>query len=131
MTDQEKIKWLTTALRDLAMSADRYIDDGSYIDHLYNDIHEALNAVAFVDEVESPSGKLWYCQGYWNDSRKPMTCLICDGEWDGIEDAADEHITFYTEGEPVVGNHGEFTVTEAEPFAPDWWENKVAGVQIP
>ena len=48
MTDQEKIKWLTTALNDLALSADRYIDDGSWIDHLYNDIQEARNAVAFM-----------------------------------------------------------------------------------
>lgn len=48
MTDQEKIKWLTTALSDLALSADRYIDDGSWIDHLYNDIQEARNAVAYM-----------------------------------------------------------------------------------
>ena len=48
MTDQEKIKWLTTALSDLALSADRYIDDGSWINHLYNDIQEARNAVAYM-----------------------------------------------------------------------------------
>ena len=48
MTDQEKIKWLTTALSDLALSADRYIDDGSWIDHLYNEIQEARNAVAYM-----------------------------------------------------------------------------------
>ena len=48
MTDAQKIKWLTTALRDLAMSADRYIDDGSWIDHLYNDIQEAKNALAYM-----------------------------------------------------------------------------------
>ena len=48
MTDQEKIKWLTTALSDLALSADRYIDDGSWIDHLYNDIQEAQNALAYM-----------------------------------------------------------------------------------
>jgi len=48
MTDAQKIKWLTTALRDLAMSADRYIDDGSWIDHLYNDIQEAQNALAYM-----------------------------------------------------------------------------------
>ncbi len=48
MTDAQKIKWLTTALRDLAMSADRYIDDGSWIDHLYNDIQEAKNALAYI-----------------------------------------------------------------------------------
>ena len=48
MTDAQKIKWLTTALRDLALSADRYIDDGSWIDHLYNDIQEAQNALAYM-----------------------------------------------------------------------------------
>jgi len=48
MTDAQKIKWLTTALRDLAMSADRYIDDGSWIDNLYNDIQEAKNALAYM-----------------------------------------------------------------------------------
>jgi len=41
MTDAQKIKWLTTALRDLAMSADRYIDDGSWIEHLSLDIEFA------------------------------------------------------------------------------------------
>ena len=48
MTDAQKIKWLTTALRDLALSADRYIDDGSWIDYLYNDIQEAQNALAYM-----------------------------------------------------------------------------------
>lgn len=48
MTDQEKIKWLTTALSDLAMSADRYIDDGSWVDYLHNDIQEARNALQFI-----------------------------------------------------------------------------------
>ena len=52
MTDQEKIKWLTTALTDLAQSADRYIDDGSWIDHLYNDIQEARNALAYVRKTK-------------------------------------------------------------------------------
>ena len=48
MTDAQKIKLLTTALRDLARSADRYIDDGSWIDHLYNDIQQAKKALALV-----------------------------------------------------------------------------------
>ena len=52
MTDQEKIKWLSTALRDLATSADRYIDDGSWIDYLYNDIQEAQNALAFINSPQ-------------------------------------------------------------------------------
>ena len=63
MTDAQKIKWLTTALRDLALSADRYIDDGSWIDHLYNDIQEAQNALAYMRlnttkrSIKNPSNK--------------------------------------------------------------------------
>ncbi len=48
MTDAQKIKLLTTALRDLALSADRYIEDGSWIDHLYNDIQQAKKALKLV-----------------------------------------------------------------------------------
>ncbi len=48
MTDAQKIKLLTKALRDLALSADRYIDDGSWIDHLYDDIQQAKKALKLV-----------------------------------------------------------------------------------
>ena len=44
MTDQttrEQIVYLRTALKNLAQSADRYIDDGSWIEHLSLDIEFA------------------------------------------------------------------------------------------
>ena len=34
MTDQERIVYLRAALKNLVLSADRYIDDGSWIEHL-------------------------------------------------------------------------------------------------
>ena len=44
MTDQttrEQIVYLRTALKNLIQSADRYIDDGSWIEHLSLDIEFA------------------------------------------------------------------------------------------
>ena len=38
MTDQEKIVYLRTALKNLVESADRYIDDGSWIEHVSLDV---------------------------------------------------------------------------------------------
>jgi hypothetical protein len=45
MTDQEKIFYLTRALKNLASSADRYIDDGSWIEHLTLDIQFAKDVL--------------------------------------------------------------------------------------
>jgi hypothetical protein len=41
MTDQKKIDALGEALNNLMQSADNYIDDGSWIDDLSNDIEHA------------------------------------------------------------------------------------------
>jgi hypothetical protein len=41
MTDLEKIVHLRAALKNLTLSADRYIDDGSWIEHLTLDIEFA------------------------------------------------------------------------------------------
>jgi hypothetical protein len=41
MTDQERIVYLTAALKNLVLSADRYIDDGSWIEHLSLDVEFA------------------------------------------------------------------------------------------
>jgi hypothetical protein len=41
MTDQERIVYLTSALKNLVLSADRYIDDGSWIEHLALDVEFA------------------------------------------------------------------------------------------
>ena len=41
MTQTEKIVFLRAALKNLVLSADRYIDDGSWIEHLTLDIEFA------------------------------------------------------------------------------------------
>ena len=41
MTDQERIVYLRSALRNLTESADRYIEDGSWIEHLSLDVEFA------------------------------------------------------------------------------------------
>jgi hypothetical protein len=38
MTDKERIVYLRSALKNLVQSADRYIDDGSWIEHLSLDV---------------------------------------------------------------------------------------------
>ena len=38
MTDRERVVYLTTALKNLVESADRYIDDGSWIEHVQLDV---------------------------------------------------------------------------------------------
>jgi hypothetical protein len=45
MSDQEKIVYLRTALKNLAESADRYIDDGSWIEHLSLDVQFAKDVL--------------------------------------------------------------------------------------
>jgi hypothetical protein len=41
MTDKERIVYLRSALKNLVQSADRYIDDGSWIEHLTLDVEFA------------------------------------------------------------------------------------------
>ena len=41
MDDKERIVYLTSALKNLVLSADRYIDDGSWIEHLTLDVEFA------------------------------------------------------------------------------------------
>ena len=57
MTDQEKIFYLTRALKHLALSADRYIDDGSWIEHLTLDIQFAKDVLKSVNKKERRNGK--------------------------------------------------------------------------
>jgi hypothetical protein len=45
MTDQEKIIWLRTALQHLSESAVRYIDDGSWIEHVTLDLQLAKDVL--------------------------------------------------------------------------------------
>ena len=41
MTDQERIVYLRSALKNLTLSADRYIDDGTWVEHLALDVEFA------------------------------------------------------------------------------------------
>jgi hypothetical protein len=62
--------------------------------------------------------KLFVCDGYWIDTKENFNgMVVSDGEWNGVEDAKDEQIFYYTDGEPVVGDHGEFVINHAEEYA--------------
>ena len=52
MTDIERIVHLRAALQELALSADRYIDSGSWIEHLHLDIQEAYNVLEMTRSVD-------------------------------------------------------------------------------
>lgn len=57
----------------------------------------------------------YVCDGYWVHDKSPFFgMVISDGTWDGIEDAKDEAIFYYTDGKPVIGDHEDFVVTIAE-----------------
>ena len=45
MDDKERIVYLTAALKNLTLSADRYIDDGSWIEHLSLDVEFAKSVL--------------------------------------------------------------------------------------
>jgi len=45
MTDRERVVYLTTALKNLAESANRYIDDGSWIEHVHLDVQFAKDVL--------------------------------------------------------------------------------------
>ena len=45
MSDQEKIVYLRTALKNLAESADRYVVDGSWIEHVHLDVQFAKDVL--------------------------------------------------------------------------------------
>ena len=68
---------------------------------------------------------LYVCDGYWNGDPSDFFkgdprffgMMVSDGTWDEIEDEKDEAIFFYTDGKPVVGDHGEFVITSAEVYA--------------
>lgn len=66
---------------------------------------------------------LFICDGRWHDNNQTFQgMVVSDGDWDGIEDAKDEQIFFYTDGEPVIGDHGEFVIEHAE----EWTHAKSA-----
>jgi len=58
---------------------------------------------------------LYVCDGYWYDTKEPFFGMVVStGTWDGLEDAKDERIFYYTDGAPIGGDHGEFVITSAE-----------------
>ena len=59
------------------------------------------------------------CDGYWKDTQAKFTnVLVSNDRWNGEEDADDLSIFFYTEGDPVVADHGEFVITTATQVEP-------------
>ena len=72
---------------------------------------------------------LYVCSGYWkgeptdfakNDPRFEQM-IVSDQEWDGLEDWKDEKIFHYTDGLPVIGDQGEFVITEAEVYPVEYF----------
>jgi hypothetical protein len=58
--------------------------------------------------------KLFNCDGYWVDTKERFTnMIVSNGEWDGKEDAKDEKIFYYTDGDHVMGRHGDFVIDKA------------------
>jgi hypothetical protein len=45
MTDKERIVYLRSALKNLVQSADRYIDDGSWLEHVHLDVQFAKDVL--------------------------------------------------------------------------------------
>ena len=57
------------------------------------------------------------CKGYWNDTKLKFDgVIISDETWNETEDALDEAIFYYTDGESIIGDHGDFVIVSAEPI---------------
>ena len=51
--------------------------------------------------------------GYWIDNNEPFSGMVVAlGEWDGVEDAEDERIFYYLDGEEPIGAHDDFFITK-------------------
>ena len=48
MTDRERVVYLTTALKNLVESADRYVTDGSCIEHVHLDVQFGKDTLRIV-----------------------------------------------------------------------------------
>ena len=48
MTDRERVVYLTTALKNLVESADRYVTDGSWIEHVHLDVQFGKDTLQVV-----------------------------------------------------------------------------------
>lgn len=56
------------------------------------------------------------CKGHWIDGVEFENMIVSDQTWNGIEDSEDEEIFYYTEGESIIGDHGDFVIVSAEPI---------------
>lgn len=70
--------------------------------------------IKFFRAREKLAGKLYECSGSFKGGDSFANLVVCSGTWDGKEDDRDASIFFYTNGEPVIGDHGDFVVTAAE-----------------
>lgn len=58
---------------------------------------------------------LFNCDGFWKDTCESFSnMIVTNTSWDGKEDAKDEKIFFYTDGDLVVGDHGDFVIINAQ-----------------
>lgn len=66
--------------------------------------------------ITKTTNMLYNCKGHWSDGIEFDDVIISDGSWNEIEDAIDEGIFYYTDGESIIGDHGDFVVVSAEPI---------------
>lgn len=59
----------------------------------------------------------YVCDGFWQDGTPFEGMVVAFEAWDGIEDAEDETIAYYLDGGPILGDHGDFTITTAKLWA--------------
>lgn len=64
--------------------------------------------------------KLYSCKGKWKDGREFEDMLVSTGECDedSNDDLDDDEVFYYTNGDPVLGDHGDFVIAFAERIHP-------------
>ena len=65
--------------------------------------------------------KKFSANGYWLDQDDKRLgaffgMVISPDEWDGVDDDEDSKIFYYTDGEPLLGKHSDFEITEIEEY---------------
>jgi hypothetical protein len=88
------------------------------IGHRYGTAQGYQQQVSTINLLTGVNKMLYLCNGYWIDTKEPFhQMVVSDGSWDGLEDAKDERIFFYTDGLPVVGEHQDFVIETKEKLA--------------
>ena len=64
--------------------------------------------------TDKTKAELFLCDGHWNTGEEFYGMVVCSGSWNGKADHVDEGIFYYTDGEPVIGQHSDFVFTTAE-----------------